>query len=81
MSTVLQNKSGSFVADNKILIDATVVGGTVISEHYNWSDKKYGANRRGLAEYILKEDTQYEFLLTSDDGYKGLHIEINWYEV
>lgn len=81
ISTVLQNKSGSFVADNKILIDATTVGGTVISTHVNWSDKKYGASRRGLGEYILKEDTQYEFILTSDDGAKGLHIELNWYEV
>ena len=41
------------VVDNKVLIDATTSGGTVISDHYNWSDKKTGAVRRGVAEYIL----------------------------
>lgn len=80
-STVLQNKSGAFVADNKVLIDATTTGGTSIVEHSNWVDKKYGTSRRGIGEYILKTDTEYEFLLTSDDGAKGLHIDLNWYEV
>ena len=80
VSTLLQNKSGAFVADSKVLIDATTAGGTVIAKHYNWVDKKVGAERRGIAERILKFDTQYEILLTSDDGAKGLHIDLNWYE-
>jgi len=80
-STVLQNKSGVFVADNKVLIDATTTDGTVVTSLYNWGDKKIGAYRRGLMEYILLEDTEYEFLLTSDDGNKGLHLDLNWYEI
>lgn len=79
--SLLQNKSGVFVADNKVLIGATTTGGTSITEHPNWVDKKYGTNRRGEGEFILKHDTEYEFILTSDDGDKGLHIDLNWYEV
>jgi len=79
-STVLQNKSGAFVA-GKVTVDATTVGGNTIITHYTWADKKYGFNRRGIAEYILMANTEYEFLLTSDDGAKGLHLELNWYEV
>jgi len=81
ISTVLQNKSGAFVADNKVLIDATTVGGTIIADHKTWSTKHYGVQRRGNGEWILKEDTEYEIILTSDDGSKGLHLELNWYEI
>lgn len=80
-STVLQNKSGSFLADNNFLVGATTTGGTAIVTHVNWADKKFGTERRGIAEWILEEDTEYEFLLTSDAGDQGLHIDLNWYEV
>jgi len=80
-STLLQNKSGSYVADNKILVGATVGGGSVIVTHYNWGDKKTGAVRRGVGEYVLKKNTVYSFLLSSDDGDKGLHLDLNLYEL
>ncbi len=41
--TVLQNKSGAFVADGKILKDATTTGGTVVAEDYEFTTKKEGA--------------------------------------
>jgi len=81
VSTVLENKSGSYVADNKILQDATVSAGTVLAHHQHWGDKKAGIGRRGSSEWKLALDTVYSFLLTSDDGSKGLHIMLNWYEI
>ena len=65
-----------------MLVAATTAGSpTIINTHYNWADKRFGAENRGISEFELKIDTEYEFLLTSDDGAKGLHIELNWYEV
>lgn len=80
MSNVLNNKSGAFVADGKVLIDATTVGGTVIRTLGTWSDRKQGSKDRGTFEKILKQDTEYEILITSNDGNKGLGLELNWYE-
>jgi len=81
ISTLLENKSGSYVADNKMLQDATVSAGTVFAHHQHWGDKKAGIGRRGSHEWKLALNTVYQFLLTSDDGSKGLHIMLNWYEL
>lgn len=79
--TMLQNKSGAFVANSKVLQDATVANGTSIAHHQHWGDKKSGGERRGMSERELKLDTEYQMLVTSDDGDKGLHLMLDWYEV
>lgn len=77
---LLSNKSGAWLASNMVLIDATVGGGSAILTKYSWTNKDAGTQLRGSAEWILKEDTEYEILLTSDDGAKGLDLELSWYE-
>jgi len=81
VSTILQNKSGAYVAGMKVLKDATVSAGTIKAEDYEFVSKKEGAKGRASAEFDLAVNTVYEILLTSDDGSKGLHLEINWYEI
>lgn len=82
-SEMKQNKSGSFVADNNVLLDATMDdSGTTIEETYYFNDNNFVQGReRKTQEFVLKEDTEYEYKLISDDGAKGLEIQLNWYEV
>jgi len=65
----------------KVLKDATVSAGTIKAEDYEFVSKKEGAKGRASGEFDLAVNTVYQILLTSDDGDKGLHLELNWYEL
>jgi len=80
-SKLLQNKSGSFVANGKVLKDATITGGTAVDTYYTFTGKNVGMRRRDNNEFVCKKDTEYTIKLTSDDGNKGLYIQLDWYEL
>lgn len=80
-SQVQEDTGGSFVANMAVIQDPTgQAGGTIIHDEYSWSDKKQTVRNRDVAEFILKNDETYVVKLTSDDGAKGLHIALHWYE-
>lgn len=81
ISQVQGDAGGSFVANMSVVQDPTgQTGGTVIHDEYSWSDKKQTVRSRDIAEFILKNDETYVAKLTSDDGSKGLHVALHWYE-
>ncbi len=80
-SQVQEDTTGSFAANMAVVQDPTnQSGGTVIHDEYSWSDKKQTIRSRDIAEFILKNDEVYIVKLTSDDGSKGLHLTLHWYE-
>lgn len=83
-SGLLENKSGTFVADEKLLQDATVSGGASIETFYVFGEGNPnnfpGNGKRSSNEIELLKDTEYQVLLTSDDGSQGLFILLDWYE-
>lgn len=80
-SCLLDNKSGSFGANDKILQDATTSGGTVIHTDEVFGATPTGKGYREENEFLLKQDTEYEIILTSSGAAQNLHLKIDWYEV
>ena len=81
ISQMEEDTTGAFVASMGVVKDPTgQAGGTVIHNEYAWSDKKETNRNRDVSEFILKNNETYVVLLTSDDGAKGLHIALHWYE-
>lgn len=64
---------------------SNISGGTVLFEQYNFAaSSPTGAGGGGggsrLHEYILKPDTAYSIVVTSDDGSIGMQLILDWYE-
>lgn len=74
--------SGAFQATGKLVLTPTLqANGTMIDTGRTWSDKRETTTARETLEFILREDETYVALLTSDDGNRGTHLTLNWYEV
>lgn len=55
--------------------------GLCIFQDYEFSAKKTSkAIKRSQSEIILKNGTNYAFIITSDDAGNSGFIRINWYE-
>lgn len=65
-----------------VLQDATLVAdGTIKHIEQSWAAKNAGgARERGLYECILENGKTYVFLLTSNNGAKGLWVHLSFYE-
>lgn len=80
-SQVEEDTGGAFAANMAVVQDPTgQAGGTIIHDEYVWSDKRQTVRNRDVAEFILKNNETYVVKLTSDDGAKGLHTALHWYE-
>ena len=80
-SQTQEDTTGTFGANMGVVKNPTgQAGGTVIHNEYSWSDKKETVRNRDVSEFILKNNSTYLIKLTSDDGVKGLHIALHWYE-
>jgi len=80
-SYLLEDTTGEFIASMGVVKDPTgQSGGVVLHDEWTWSDRKETARSRDISEFILKNDTTYVLKLTSDDGVKGLHGVMHWYE-
>ena len=83
-SSVLLEDSGqaAFTATDNIILNPTgLAGGTLIHCRYTFGSKNIGPGAdRGTNETILKPDTQYAVMLTSDVASNKGYMELNWYE-
>jgi hypothetical protein len=83
---ILEDKTGTpaFQANEKYLIDVTSPTGTEVKglTEYCFSAKAFGGGEgRADGEIILAAATNYIFLLTSDDGAKGLGMNLSMYGI
>lgn len=86
-SQIQENQSSaSFVANSAVILTPDNIGtgsnaaGTEVHHWETWSDKKTTYRDRGLNEWILKNDEVYVVTFVSNDGSKGAHVELDWYE-
>ncbi len=80
-SGVLSDTSGSFVANDAIEDPTSLsITGQIAYEASYTSKNAGGDEARGVHEYVLAPETQYGFVLTSDNGSKGLWFRVTWYE-
>lgn len=81
MSQVQDDSGGSFVTNMEMVVNpGTQAGGTTLPIDYSWGTKKEGNKGRAVSEWIYKNDETYVIKLDSDDGSKGLHLTVDWYE-
>lgn len=81
-SVLLEDTTGTFTASSNMVLNPTgESGGTVIHDFYMGTDKKTGGEiPRGIAEFILKQNTAYIIKLTADAASSAGQIILNWYE-
>lgn len=82
-TSVLQENetAATFAATSKMVKTPTLqANGILLHPQQTWSDKRETFEARGVEEFDLKAGP-YVVLLTSNDGAKGTHLIINWYEV
>ncbi len=80
-SQIQENTTGTFATNMFLVVNSTgQAGGNIIHDEYVWSDKKETNRNRDINEFILKVNETYVAKVTSDDGNKGLHIVLHWYE-
>jgi len=83
-STLLEDQAqvGFVASDNLILNPVNLAGGTDI--HNIWAfgkkDKLSAGSMRDLEELILKPDTQYAMIFTSNGANNKAQVILNWYE-
>ncbi len=75
------NGAGGFTAGEVVIDPTGLAGGTAISDKRTFTDNRQGGGQGSRRhEVILKTDTLYAFVLTSDDGSKGMQLRLEWYE-
>lgn len=81
-SMLLEDKTATpaFTAGGVLQNPTITTAGTVISNIYTFASKQTGSSGAKRHELILDADETYSFVLTSDDGAKGLQIRLYWYE-
>jgi hypothetical protein len=72
--------AGGFVAGEVVTNPTGLAGGTVISLRYVFAPKQAGNSGLKRTEVVLLPNTQYAFVLDSDDGAKGMQLRLDWYE-
>ena len=83
-SSVFLEDSGqaAFTAtDNLILNPTGLAGGTAVDAKYTFGEKeKVQGGGRGRQEWVLKQNTQYAAVVTSDTDNNKCQNILNWYE-
>ena len=79
VTTLSDSSTGSFVAGN-ITLGATQSGGTVIYDEHFGSGQKVGGSSVGRDEFILKQNTNYTIILTSEAAANDCETILDWYE-
>lgn len=81
-SMLLEDKTATpdWTAGGVLQTPTSIAGGTTISLIYSYASKQAGASEGKRNELILDPDTTYAYVLTSDDGSKGLQLRLYWYE-
>ncbi len=80
-SIFLHNKSGSFVAENKFLLNpANLTGGTVIDFDQALISRGMGHNSRDDEEEILEANQTYAYRVTANANGNAAILRLSWYE-
>ena len=78
-SLMQDSSTGAWVAGS-LTQDATVAGGTVICEEHFGSGQATGGSTVNRSEFMLKQDEDYVYLLTSEAAGNDCELILNWYE-
>jgi hypothetical protein len=81
-SMLLEDKTATpaYTAGGVLQNPTITTVGDVISQIYTFAGKQTGSSGGKRHELILDPDETYSFVLTSDDGSKGLQLRLYWYE-
>ena len=81
-SIMQANLAGTWSNSMEVVCDPTgFTNGTVLDEFWTWSDKKQTSGARDENEWITGTNLTMAVRITSDDGSKGLHLKLKWYEI
>ncbi len=81
-SNILEDSTGTFGANNGMVLNPTGLSGGTIIDHFDMGagKKEQGQLPRGQAEFLLKQNETYAIRQTADAASSEGHIAIQWYE-
>ncbi|KKK46671.1 hypothetical protein LCGC14_3162910 [marine sediment metagenome] len=81
-SNILEDSTGTFGANNGMVLNPTGLSGGTIIHHFDMGSgkKEEGQLDRGQAEFVLKQNETYAIRQTADAASNEGHIALNWYE-
>lgn len=84
-SGLLEDKTATpaFTAGGVLVGVTSPSGGDIVMQSYSFGERQSGMNSGSQCEsdeIVLEAGQTYSIILTSDDGSKGLHLYVEWYE-
>ena len=81
-TTVLEDTSGTFSETNNLVLNPTglTTGAGTIIDRQQFGDGKNAGIRRDEDEFILKQNTTYAIVITSEVVNSNDELQLSWYE-